>query len=103
MLSRPAPLLFAGLLLASLYASATAEQPIPRDKALVIVRLPAGATLTIGGSATEQTGAERTFLSPALSADKSFSYKLTATWSKDGKPVTEVREAEVRAGKKTVV
>jgi uncharacterized protein (TIGR03000 family) len=94
-------------LLASLCVVATAiacaEEAPPPDKALILVKLPASAKLTIGSSGTAQTGTERTFVSPTLPAGKTLSYTLTATWTDNGKPRTEVRTAQVTAGQRTVV
>src|SRR5207244_8733877 len=56
--------LLATLVLAGLYDSTNAEEAVPSDKALLIVRLPAAAALTIASYVTQQTGTERYFLSP---------------------------------------
>src|SRR5215831_4279258 len=80
-----------------------AEAQAPPDKALIVVRLPAGAMLLIGSGPTSQTGAERLFLSPPLEPGKQYSYELTAEWKANGQPHKVVREAVVRAGATTVV
>jgi uncharacterized protein (TIGR03000 family) len=95
------PLGLAALLL--LPAFAAGDDPVPADKALLVVRLPAGAALTIDGAATRQTGSERTFVTPSLPAGKTFTYELNATWQEGGKAKTVSRKAEVTAGKRTVV
>jgi uncharacterized protein (TIGR03000 family) len=80
-----------------------ADEPVPADKALLVVRLPADANLTIGDHPTKQTGAERTFISPPLEAGKTYTYELKATWQENGKEKTVTRRATVAAGKRTVI
>jgi uncharacterized protein (TIGR03000 family) len=91
------------VLAAALPAAAHADGAAPPDKAQLRVRLPADAVLTIGASATVQTGAERLFVSPPLESGKRYSYTLTAEWKENGKSRTEVREVPVRAGEETLV
>jgi uncharacterized protein (TIGR03000 family) len=81
-----------------LSAAVAADEP-----AVLVVRLPAGATLTVGDNATRQTGAERTFTSPPLTPGKTYTYELKATWQDNGKTKTVTRQAEVAAGKRTVI
>jgi uncharacterized protein (TIGR03000 family) len=80
-----------------------AEMTTPADKALLVVRLPAGAALTIGDTVTKQTGPERTFVSPPLTPGKSYSYDLKATWDENGKTKKVMRQVQVAAGRRTVV
>ena len=88
---------FLALLLATV-ASPASAQTAPADKALLHVNLPAEAVLVIGSSGTEQTGADRLFVSPPLTPGKKYVYKLTATWKVKGEPVTVVKEIDVSAG-----
>jgi uncharacterized protein (TIGR03000 family) len=94
------PVLVAAVVLAAWQRPAPAAEPA---KATLVVRLPAGATLTVGDAVTAQTGSERTFQSPPLPAGQDFAYQLTAVWSENGKSRTVVRQARVRAGERTVV
>jgi uncharacterized protein (TIGR03000 family) len=87
----------------ALFASAAADEPASAGKAVLVVRVPASAKLTIGSSSTSQRGAERTFLSPALPSGKDFNYTVKAVWTENGKERVVVREATVRAGQRTVV
>jgi uncharacterized protein (TIGR03000 family) len=75
----------------------------PADKALLAVRLPALAALTIGDGATKQTGAERTFISPPLTPGKTYYYELKATWEENGRRKTVTREVAVSAGRRTLI
>jgi uncharacterized protein (TIGR03000 family) len=94
--SRRWQLLIVAIALAT--ASAHADYTAPPDKALVLVRLPANATLVFGSSATQQTGPERLFITPELERGKTYTYTLTATWLEDGKEQKVARHVEVRAG-----
>jgi uncharacterized protein (TIGR03000 family) len=83
---RPSLVLLAGsamLLLAGALSAQPGSQLVPLDRALLIVRVPADATLTIGGEATKQMGAERRFTTPTLVGGFTYSYELVATM-KDG-------------------
>jgi uncharacterized protein (TIGR03000 family) len=87
----------------SLALPAAAGQPVPKDRALLLVRLPAAATLTIGGTSTSQTGPERLFQSPPLVPGKTYSYELVASWNEGGQMKKTTRNATVSAGKTTTV
>src|SRR6516225_767528 len=86
----------AAVLLAALPPlGAAADEPVPADKAILVVRLPAGATLTIGDHVAKQTGAERIFITPPLAAGKAYAYDLKATWEENAKKKTVTREVIV--------
>jgi uncharacterized protein (TIGR03000 family) len=91
------PLLLAGLL----QTPAITADPVPADKAVLVVRLPADATLTVDGNPTRQTGAERYFQSPSLEEGKKYSYTLKATWKEAGQERTVVRKVPVQPGQRT--
>jgi uncharacterized protein (TIGR03000 family) len=77
------------------------EEAAPTDRAPLIVRVPAGAALTIESEATHQTGTERRFVSPILSPGQKFVYTLRATWQQGGKEQKAERKATVQAGQIT--
>jgi uncharacterized protein (TIGR03000 family) len=79
-------------------AAATAPAP-----ATIRVTLPADATLTVDGHATQSTSANRLFLSPPLEAGKSFFYTLKAEFVRDNKTITVEQKVFVQAGRETVV
>lgn len=85
------------------YQSAYPAMAQGNNEATIIVRLPAEARLTIDGSPTTSTSAERTFVTPPLTPEKVYHYTLRAEMQRDGKPVTETRDVTVRAGRETRV
>jgi uncharacterized protein (TIGR03000 family) len=95
--------LLAAVALAALLFPAGAADPVPDNKALLIVRLPANARLTIADTPTVQTGSERTYISPPLTPGKDYYYVVKATWAESGQSRSEVREVVVRAGQKSQV
>ena len=101
-LRRPALFVSAAVLLLTALL-APAQDAAPADKVLLVVRLPAEAKLLIGNSSTEQTGNERSFLSPALTVGKDYTYELTMTWNEGGNAKQESRTVTVRPGERTVV
>jgi len=94
--------LSAGLLLALTLLPAQA-QTVPPDKAIVVVRVPADAAVSIGDVPTTQKGAERQFITPPLPAGRNFYYVLKASWTENGQAKSETREVLVKAGARAVV
>jgi uncharacterized protein (TIGR03000 family) len=77
-----------------------ARLPAP---ATLIVNLPAEATLTIDGAATQSTSATRVFASPDLPPDKEFYYTLKADMVRNGEKISTTKKVSVRAGQQTNV
>jgi uncharacterized protein (TIGR03000 family) len=106
---RVSALAFTGLAgLALLVAAALADQAIgppkpANDRATIIVRLPADATLEFEGAKTKQTGEVRKFISPPITPGKIYVYTIKATWTENGKPKTIERTFEVKAGEQSEV
>ena len=71
--------------------------------ATVQVEVPANATLWFDGVQTKQTGARRTFHTPALERGHSYHYDVKARWEQDGKPVERTRRVDVYAGARVTV
>lgn len=89
------------LLFLSVDLLVTAQEPNLKqatDVAYLTIRVPADATLTIAGDPTSTTGPERLFVTPSLTPGKSYSYKLLATWEKDGKSQRVERVVRFKAG-----
>jgi uncharacterized protein (TIGR03000 family) len=83
---------------AVLLPAPAAETSVPEGKALITVRLPAQAVLTIDGNATKQTGSERVFVTPLLVPNKTYAYTLKATWSDNGQAQSATEKVRFRAG-----
>lgn len=69
--------------------------------ATLVVRLPAGASLTINGVATISRGSVRRFVSPPLDPGKSYQYVLWAEVVRDGQRLTVTRTVTVWAGRQS--
>jgi uncharacterized protein (TIGR03000 family) len=87
----------------ALTAGEPAAAPAERSPATVRVTLPADATLTIDGQATQSTSGQRLFVSPPLDAGKRYSYTFRARFLRAGKTMTVEQEVFVRAGRETRV
>jgi uncharacterized protein (TIGR03000 family) len=93
----------AGLALALLWLPVSAADPVADNKALVVVKLPAGAKLIFDEKATQQTGAERQFITPSLAPGKTYYYNVKATWTEGGQEKTVSRDVVVKAGQRVDV
>lgn len=91
------------LLLALAWNSHAGEPASDGGRAILVVRLPAAAALSIESKPTTLSGAERVFESPPLPAGKKFTYTLTATWEESGKSRSSTRTVTVQGGERTVV
>lgn len=76
--------------------------PVPAP-AIIIVNLPAQATLRVDGYLTRSTSAVRTFASPALEPGKDYRYTLSAELVRNGRKVADTQRVSVRAGEQTKV
>jgi uncharacterized protein (TIGR03000 family) len=79
--------------------AAAAQDPI----AHIMVKVPADAEVWFGSGKTQQTGAQREFVSPPLGTGKDYSYEIKARWTQDGKEVVQTRQIDVTAGAWKVV
>jgi uncharacterized protein (TIGR03000 family) len=65
----------------------------------VTVKVPQpGAEVLVDGKPTSQTGTDRTFESPPLTAGTRYKYTVTARWMEGGQPVERVQDAVGTAG-----
>lgn len=88
--SAPAPL-------GTAYLRAQGARPVGAV-AWLDVRVPAEADLWVQGQRMTVTGAERRFTSPSLTPGRDYTYDVRATWSEEGRSVTQERRVTVRAG-----
>src|SRR6478735_8335894 len=86
------------VLLAAIPCLALSQDSAQPDRALIVVKLPADATLTIDGEKTVSTGAVRRFSTPQLEAGKRYYYLLVATWKQDGKEQKQEKKASFSVG-----
>ena len=87
-----------------LFPSARAADEVADKKpAVVVVRLPAEAELTVSGLESKQKSAVREFDTPPLPPGKKFSYTIKAKWKDGDKDVERETKIVVRAGETTEV
>jgi uncharacterized protein (TIGR03000 family) len=67
-------------------------------RAIVVLSVPAGATVTVEGQALKSTGGERTFLSPELEPGREFVYVVRAVVVVSGREEAETQKVKVTAG-----
>lgn len=70
----------------------------PAGTVLLNVQVPANAKVWIDGASTTSTGIARSFVSPALTPGKQFTYEVKAQWQENGREVTRTRRVPVQAG-----
>lgn len=73
------------------------------ERATLLIRVPAGATLTVDGRKIEASSAETTFRTPPLPAGREFSYLLKAEILRDGRPESLTQKVTFRAGERLTV
>jgi uncharacterized protein (TIGR03000 family) len=72
--------------------------------AVVKLRLPAAdAELWVEGEKLGGTGTVRRFVSPPLKPDEAYTVTFRARWSRDGRSMTETRQADLYAGDRVTV
>jgi uncharacterized protein (TIGR03000 family) len=77
--------------------------PTTAAPAYVQVRVAADAEVWFDGSATQQRGAVRDFVSPALDPSRSYSYQVRARWMENGEARDETRTVSVQGGQTAYV
>jgi uncharacterized protein (TIGR03000 family) len=89
-----------GLLSFALCVGVASGQTIilPPNKALLIVQVPANATVTIGGYTVTQAGTDRWLMTPEVPLNQTFSYDVEARWVEGGQEKRVVRRVEFQAG-----
>jgi uncharacterized protein (TIGR03000 family) len=73
------------------------------NEATIIVHLPADATLTVDGEATQSRSNTRIFHSPPLEPGKTYTYELCAEINRDGRALKTKKTVDVQAGRSTEV
>jgi uncharacterized protein (TIGR03000 family) len=86
----------------SFYPSDTAAQPATDgSRAYVHVRVPGNAQVLFNNAPTEQSGPDRTFVTPQLDPNQQHSYDVTAQWMENGQQRRESRTVRVTPGQTT--
>jgi len=82
----------------------TGYNEVDNNRVWLQVRVPdANARVWIDDHATQQTGMDRQFISPAVERGKKYSYKVKATWVENGKEVSREKQVSVQAGQPNFV
>jgi uncharacterized protein (TIGR03000 family) len=83
-------------------ASPTSARPSPSDPGgtavRINVRVPADAEVWVEGAKTAQTGTRRTYVSPPLDPDETYTYSVRARWRGADGEVDRTRKAQVSGG-----
>lgn len=79
-----------------------AQDP-PKNAQLMVLLSDPNAKVWFDGAPTVSTGTERLYYTPDLSPSANNSYRIRATWTANGKEVTQERVAPVAPGRGTVV
>jgi uncharacterized protein (TIGR03000 family) len=85
------------------YGMTQSNQGYDQNAAILSVRIPPDAQLSVEGQATQQRGMFRQFVSPPLTPNREFTYDIKATWNQNGREVTQTRHVPVRAGQQVRV
>jgi uncharacterized protein (TIGR03000 family) len=85
--------LVAGALLAQ-----TGAPTVQPNQAVIVVRVPADANVTVGGQATTQKGPQRSFTVLNLEPGYTYSYEVVVRWIDNGKERSEKHTVQFQAG-----
>jgi uncharacterized protein (TIGR03000 family) len=87
---------------APVVAPASGLQPASQPATIEVI-VPADAVVVFDGQQTTQTGTHRVYTTPDLIKGESYHYTVTATFTQNGKPVTQSQKVRVYAGGSTSV
>jgi uncharacterized protein (TIGR03000 family) len=76
---------------------------VSNDRAQIEVMVPPDAEILFDGSATQQRGEDRLFVSPPLNPGRSYTYDIEAKWMENGRQVDQKKEVTVTPGQTTTV
>jgi len=78
---------------------AYSSAPAQNDRSVFLsIRVPPNAELWFGDVKTNETGSERSFVSPPLEPGQGYTYELRARWTENGQTVDRKRTLQVHAG-----
>src|SRR5262249_8657022 len=87
------------LLLTGLVLSQDSRITIPPDKALIVLRVPADARITVGGYTLPDKGPERTFFSQTGKPGANYFEEAEAAWKKKGQERKIPRRVSFQVGR----
>jgi uncharacterized protein (TIGR03000 family) len=73
-------------------------QTVDTNAVTLRMHVPTSARVSIEGEATSTSGADRSFVSPALTTGREYVYHVRVQWDENGKTVERNREFTVHAG-----
>src|SRR5262249_46488513 len=83
---------------------ATAPDTSSGNEVTVDVKVPdPNAEVWFDGSATRQRGTSRTFYSPPVDPNQTYTYDIRARWTENGREQNQTKTVRVRAGDRTRV
>jgi uncharacterized protein (TIGR03000 family) len=82
-------------LVACVAVAQSGGQPGQQTKAQITVVVPPNAEVFFDGQPTAQTGAQRVYLSPPLTAGQNYYYTVLARWQAGGRTVEQTRKVEL--------
>jgi uncharacterized protein (TIGR03000 family) len=74
------------------------EQAVDANTGTIRMHVPSDARVWIEGTASSQTGADRSFVSPPLTPGREYVYHIRVQWDENGKAVERDREVKMHAG-----
>jgi uncharacterized protein (TIGR03000 family) len=74
------------------------NSPDQNRSVLIQLRVPDNAQVYFGDSATSQTGADRRYVSPALTPGQFYVYDIRVRWNESGQPRERSQRVTVQAG-----
>jgi uncharacterized protein (TIGR03000 family) len=80
------------------YYTTTGNMADQNQRVTVDVQVPADAQLWFNGQQTNDTGPQRSFMSPPVAPGQNYTYDLRARWMQNGQPVDQTQHITVRAG-----
>ncbi len=74
------------------------QTSIYNGSALLTVAVPEGTRILVNGMPTQSTGAQRRYVSRNLLPGFAYTYEVKAEMTVDGRPVTQLKTVQLRAG-----
>jgi uncharacterized protein (TIGR03000 family) len=74
------------------------SETVPANEVQLLVSVPTDAKVFVNGNATTSQGSLRRFVSRDLDTNESYRFEVQATYTRDGKEVTQTKTVIARAG-----